>query len=177
MEANDEKYTLIAALLVLLLGPLLTPALAQLVVVSPGCERLNNTDLDGFASAVSITQSLEFFAGEQIMVTAGEPDQFDPTEIQLRLDSTTMATTPYPGTLTYEVPAATTVSSLSFGVISGNATLDISCAPPANEPPVCEAAYPSTDTLWSPNQQMVSVSIMGGMMLVNGIANLACHSF
>ena len=34
-------------------------------------------------------------------------------------------------------------------------------APPANQPPNCSGAFPSVDTIWPPNHDMVSVTIQG----------------
>jgi hypothetical protein len=112
--------------------------------LSPGCAHINNTFAQGgFYSISGSNNSISnlFYVGERITATAQEP--FDPYPL-FELGTTLMyleildgalfpidlLSTPFPGTLTYEVPA-TGDFIFNWAVYDATVTWFLSCAGPA----------------------------------------------
>jgi hypothetical protein len=183
------RVILLVALLVAALSlhavPQRTAAQSEL---SPGCQAFNDPDLDGFhySYGYELGPGGDFWAGEVIIIIAGPPAADPPpTEIQLWFDSDTVprATAPYPGTLTYVVPAD--FNENGFDIISSpeyGSTWDVSCgltrpeppAEPADPVPGCDLGMPitassvvgqfvsTTNAYWAPGKVSSDVVIEAG---------------
>jgi cysteine-rich repeat protein len=95
--------------------------------MSAGCIALNLTptfdglhSINGFAS--------HFDAGDHIVMTASNPSSGSPTTVTLSVNNAVVQTTPFPGTVEYTFPAATT-GPVQWNVDTGaEATWTVSCA-------------------------------------------------
>jgi hypothetical protein len=140
------------------------PPAAEAQSLSEGCNYMNDPFWDsGAAHTLFSGYTLAFNQGEQIVVTAGPPENGTVLgPITLSLSSTVVATAPYPGTLTYTIPANMVAVFQSVGVSgSGTATWDISCGLAPNQPPNCSAASASVSLLWPADHKMVTVGVNG----------------
>lgn len=106
--------------------------------LSYGCGNVvNNPVLDGSYNVRSVAVLSSLAAGEIITVTAGPPlgsDPSPPVMFSLFLSAVAVATQSIPGSITYVVPAATTITgvgvSTNGGANGGTATFDVSCKEP-----------------------------------------------
>lgn len=125
--------SLLASVAGLVLAP--GPATAQ-TPLSAGCQALNDPTHDAQYAARSIGP-FEFFAGEQVTVTAGPPGEA--SLIALRIGNPILDTLvdqeTFPGTLTYTFPA-TTITQISWNATPEIAqpSWTVSCAAPAAYP-------------------------------------------
>jgi hypothetical protein len=104
-----------------------TPGHAADSTLSPGCTTLNDPSFDGQYNLAGTDFPETFNAGERIEVTAGNPTSLGtPTRLSLRINGSTVATAPFPGTVAYTI-ASTGVYRLVFDVNTGNATFSVSC--------------------------------------------------
>jgi hypothetical protein len=110
---------------------------------SQGCDDLNNPSLDGFNSGFSSGLNQFFDAGDVVSVTAGEPSAGSPTTVQIFVNGSTVASTPYPGTAIYTIPATGVLGELGGGVDLGSATFIVSCN---GESPTTTPTATPTDT-------------------------------
>ena len=106
--------------------------LRHAVAASGGCDFLHAQPT--FMTSVFSTGNGLFEAGEVISVTAGLPTSGFPTEIQILVNGSQVASAPIPvplfGTVTatYPIPVTGVIASLDFQVVGGSATLDFACA-------------------------------------------------
>ena len=101
--------------------------LRHAAAASQGCDDLNKPTFDGFNSGFSSGLNQFFDAGDVVSVTAGEPSLGSPTTVRIFVNGSTVASTPYPGTATYTIPATGILGELGGGVDLGSATFIVSC--------------------------------------------------
>ena len=77
-----------------------------------------------------------FYQDEVITVLTGPPILYEPTGFALRINGMVVASSPYPGSIVYRVPADVMVNLVQFEGTGGAVTFDVSCAysPPEPEP-------------------------------------------
>ena len=68
-----------------------------------------------------------YFAGETVSFTLGEPSTGDPQTVSMAVDSIVVATTSFPGTVSYVIPSDEEIA-VAFFVDQGTATWDVNCA-------------------------------------------------
>lgn len=93
-------------------------ATAQQQLPSSACDLMNDPNWDDLydeRGVVSLS-GLTFNAGETVYITAGDHDGAEvvPENIFYRLDSSTVASGPYPGSMTWTAPADMTVFSIEI---------------------------------------------------------------
>jgi len=159
----------VIAIAVLLLG--LVAAIghpAQAVALSPGCEEVNQPSHDGTYPGV-IFISWQMFAGERLIMSAGEPHTGTPSTLYLYFDGPLVDTAPFPGTVSYTVPAD---GIYSFGWIPdyGTVTWDVSCLPPGEHSGAAGPPYTGIKLL-SDAQQAPYLSVP------NAAGTTACGAF
>ncbi len=110
-----------------------------------------------------------FYAGDTVYVTAGPPEEVEtlPTTFSYQLDGATVATTAYPGTLVYVVPADVLVTDFLAQIDDGLAvvTWSASCvpAPPPEEEVVEVVPVPGCDlALTIPSTAVVGAFVTDG---------------
>jgi hypothetical protein len=105
------------------------PAFAQ--TPSEGCDLMNESRWDGFYNSTG-TFLVAFSAGEHLVLTTSEPQDFGPNTYFVFVFGDTVLEQSFPGTIEYTVPQDTSVS-IYWQVFSGNVTWNVSCTPA--EPP------------------------------------------
>jgi hypothetical protein len=129
--------------------------LAQLAIPVPsvgaqtppsGCQFLNELN-DTFATGVSNLDPVQFLAGDQLRFEAGPPDMTPQGPIRLELNGSEVASTPYPGTLTYTIQTTGTYDFF-VSIAQGRVTWQFACTPaPDTMPPDTSiTAQPATLT-------------------------------
>ena len=108
-----------------------TVSIRHAVAASAGCDFLNA--LPSFETSDFPMGNSPFDAGDVISVTAGFPRMQFPTEVQILVNGSVVASEPIPlfnpVTATYTVPTTEVFTSLEFVVVLGSATLDFGCVP------------------------------------------------
>ncbi len=95
--------------------------------LSSGCTAFNGSALEHSAAAFGFS----FDAGDVVTVTAASPTVLGPpTEVVITEGGVTVASTPFPGTVSYTFPAATS-SEVAVSVDAGDAILTFSCSHPS----------------------------------------------
>jgi hypothetical protein len=100
---------------------------AEAQTLSPGCTILNTPFLDSLQIGW-VVGSMQYYANEQVVLTASAPVVGVPTLVSIEVPTgTTVASTAFPGTVTYTF-ASDQVTTMILRVDGTNfATLDISC--------------------------------------------------
>lgn len=134
------KVFIISLFLSVIVG---TSAMAQGVSISPGCALLNDLDPNNnyfLITATRIGSILNFYAGDQIFVTAGPPiPNGTPTTMSLEVGGVTVSAN-YPNTLnttvlSYGNQSIALYIDSGFGANTPNATWSTSCIPSPLGPP------------------------------------------
>ena len=138
-------------------------------LVDPSALAGASTEISGCATILAVGSvertridipSRQYFAGERVTVSAASPTSAGtPTSVYLQVPAGSVVEShSFPGSVTY-LFAANTITTVSYGVDSGNATLAASCATSVPEAPVAQFAMPLTTTtaqVWFTGSPVVS---------------------
>ena len=129
-------FGFVVVFVILLLGSgNLTPSVAQsAATLSPGCQEINNPFFDDHAYQTGVVGGKTFWAGERIVMRATNGPSA--TTITLTVHSQTVATSPFPGVVSYTFPANAPNESVLWSVDSGTADWTVDCFA---APPGCDA--------------------------------------
>jgi hypothetical protein len=158
----------------LLVGLPVLGAASAASALSNGCGLLNGRS--GNANSFGEDgQPLD--AGDQVTVTATLPASSTTTAVIVQVNGVTVASTPFPGTVSYTFPTSATPTSVSAGVDIGNAQLSVTCAH-VNAVTAPTLTVPADITLnaTSPSGANVTYSPPVSATDPGGVASLTCSA-
>jgi hypothetical protein len=94
---------------------------------SEGCNLMNESRWDGFYNSTGFFY-VAFTAGEHIVLTTSEPQNFEPNTYFVFEFGDTVEEHTFPGAIAYTVRQDTTVT-IHWQVYDGNVTWNVSCTP------------------------------------------------